>query len=160
MCIEKEVRVDFRLVLQMVPCTTKYDIEKLLQKVYTISKFREFQQEFTAKVYCQVRFAEDFCRLTKYEVRDDIILDGGMKKKNFTICFCRDICKIECSYHLFEFRGIIYRHTISVLIQNDVSLLPDKYALRRWMQDVDRLYTKVPTMYNDLVSTAEQLRYE
>ncbi|KAL2541697.1 Protein FAR1-RELATED SEQUENCE 5 [Abeliophyllum distichum] len=54
--VEKEFQTDFRSFSQMVPCATKYDIEKQFQSVYTITKFRKFQEEFTAKVYCELRY--------------------------------------------------------------------------------------------------------
>lgn len=74
----------------------------------------------------------------KYKVSEDIKSSGGMNKKIFTVCFRRDNCEVECYCHLFEFQGIIYRYVISVLIRNDVALLPKKYVLRRWRRDVSR----------------------
>ncbi|KAL2534404.1 Protein FAR1-RELATED SEQUENCE 5 [Abeliophyllum distichum] len=52
--VEKKFQANFRSFSPMVPCATKYDIEKQFQEVYAISKFREFQEEFTAKVYSEV----------------------------------------------------------------------------------------------------------
>ncbi|XP_022883688.1 protein FAR1-RELATED SEQUENCE 1-like [Olea europaea var. sylvestris] len=144
----------------MVPCATKYDMEKQFQEVYTITKFREFQQEVTEKVYCDVLSAEEFNGVTKYEVHEDIIVEKGKKKKTFTVCYRGDNYGIECNCHLFEFRGIICKHAISVLIRDDVSTLPERYVLRRWRRDVCRPYVQVSTMYDGLVSTADQLRYE
>ncbi|XP_022893920.1 protein FAR1-RELATED SEQUENCE 1-like [Olea europaea var. sylvestris] len=153
--VEKEFVADFRSFSQMVPCAMKYDMEKQFQGVYIITKFREFQQEVTGKVYCDVLSAEEFNGVTKYEVHEDIIVEEGKKKKTFTVCYRGDNC---C--HLFEFRGIICKHAISVLIRNDVSTLPERYVLRRWRRDVCRPYVWVTTMYDGLVSTADQLRYE
>ncbi|XP_022886215.1 protein FAR-RED ELONGATED HYPOCOTYL 3-like [Olea europaea var. sylvestris] len=78
----------------------------------------------------------------------------------FTVCFRRDSCEVECNCHLFEFRGIVCKHAISALVQNDVSLLPKKYVLRQWRRDVSRQYMRVPTTYDGLVCTVEQVRYE
>ncbi|CAA2999022.1 FAR1-RELATED SEQUENCE 5-like [Olea europaea subsp. europaea] len=83
-----------------------------------------------------------------------------MKKKMFTVCFRRDSCEVECNCRLFEFRGIICKHAISVLVRNDVSLLPEKYVMRRWRRDVSKQYMRVPTTYDGLVCTAKQVRYE
>lgn len=58
----------------------KYDMENQFQKVYIISKSREFQQEFIGKVHCEVLYVEDFCGLTKYEACENIIINEGMKK--------------------------------------------------------------------------------
>ncbi|XP_022847052.1 uncharacterized protein LOC111369679 isoform X3 [Olea europaea var. sylvestris] len=46
------------------------------------------------------------------------------------------------------------------LLRKPATLLPEKYVLWRWRKDVTRSYTRVPTTYDGLVSTAEQLRYE
>ncbi|KAL2460132.1 Protein FAR1-RELATED SEQUENCE 5 [Abeliophyllum distichum] len=67
--VEKEFQADFRSFSQMVPYATKYDMEKQFQEVYTISKFREFQEEFTAKVYCELRYDQMCIAFTK--VADD-----------------------------------------------------------------------------------------
>ncbi|OVA20965.1 hypothetical protein BVC80_8837g19 [Macleaya cordata] len=66
----------------MVRCATKYEMKKQFQAVYTISKFKEFQEEFTVKVYCEVVSSQEDYVLSKYEVREDIILNEGVK-----ICF-------------------------------------------------------------------------
>ena len=61
----------------MVPCATKYAIEKQFQDVYTISRFREFQDEFIGKVYCEVVSSNMGCLVAKYYVREDVMLDEG-----------------------------------------------------------------------------------
>ncbi|XP_022868500.1 protein FAR1-RELATED SEQUENCE 5-like [Olea europaea var. sylvestris] len=52
--VEKEFQADFKSYSQMAPCATKYELEKQFQVVYTISKFREVQDEFIGKVYCDL----------------------------------------------------------------------------------------------------------
>ncbi|XP_022868527.1 protein FAR1-RELATED SEQUENCE 5-like [Olea europaea var. sylvestris] len=47
--IEKEFQADFKSFSHMVPCATKYEMEKQFQSVYTIAKFKEFQEQFTGK---------------------------------------------------------------------------------------------------------------
>ncbi|KAL2486712.1 Uncharacterized protein Adt_31468 [Abeliophyllum distichum] len=66
--VEKEFHADFKSYSQMVPCATKYEMEKQFQEIYTIAKFREFQQEFTRKVYCEVISTQEGCFGTDYEV--------------------------------------------------------------------------------------------
>ena len=85
--VEKEFQADFKSFSQMVPCATKYAIEKQFQEVYTISKFREFQEEFTGKVYCEVVSSDMGCPVPMYHVREDVMLDGGVRKKMFTVLF-------------------------------------------------------------------------
>ncbi|KAL2492850.1 Protein FAR1-RELATED SEQUENCE [Abeliophyllum distichum] len=62
--------------------------------------------------------------------------------------------------HLFEFRGILCKHAITVLIRNDIVKLPDTYILRRWRRDVSRAYTRVKINYDGWITNPGQLRYD
>ena len=73
--VEKEFQADFKSFSQMVPCATKYPVEKQFQEAYTISKFREFQEEFIGKVYCEVISFDVGCPVPRYNVREDVMLD-------------------------------------------------------------------------------------
>ena len=140
--VKKEFQADFKSYSQMVACATRYYIEKQFQEVYIISKFKEFQVELTRKVYCDIISTEVGYPGSRYEVQEDIILNERKKKKRFTVMFEREKCHIVCSCHLFEFRWILCRHALSVLIRNDVEFIPDSYILRRWRRDVCRAYTR------------------
>ncbi|XP_022856160.1 protein FAR1-RELATED SEQUENCE 5-like [Olea europaea var. sylvestris] len=158
--VEKEFQADFKSFSQMVPCATRYDMERQFQSVYTIAKFKEFQEQFTGKMYCEVLGLNETYLHTTYDVREDIILNNCMKTKIFKVCFRRNECEFECSCHLFEFRGIICKYAVTVLIRNQVHLVPEKYILRRWRRDVNILYIRVPITYDGWVSTPDQIRYE
>ncbi|XP_022897778.1 protein FAR-RED IMPAIRED RESPONSE 1-like [Olea europaea var. sylvestris] len=51
-------------------------------------------------------------------------------------------------------------HAIAVLIQNDFTVVPDRYILRRWRKDVSRAHTRVSVNYDGLVTTPAQMRYD
>ncbi|CAA3010842.1 FAR1-RELATED SEQUENCE 5-like [Olea europaea subsp. europaea] len=144
----------------MVPCASRYEIEKQFQAVYTISKFKEVQEEFTGKMYCDLVSVSEGLSGATYEVREDVIHEEHSKKKSFFVSVERDKCEITCSCHNFEFRGIICRHMIVVLARNDVKSIPEKYILRRWRRDVSRAHTRVPVNYDGLISTPGQLKYD
>ncbi|XP_022870713.1 protein FAR1-RELATED SEQUENCE 5-like [Olea europaea var. sylvestris] len=82
--VEKEFQADFKSYSQMVPCATTFLMEKQFQAVYTISKFKEVQEEFTRKVYCDVvsENASDYY-WSSYVVREEIIVHEQPKKKSF-----------------------------------------------------------------------------
>ncbi|XP_022899212.1 protein FAR1-RELATED SEQUENCE 2-like [Olea europaea var. sylvestris] len=134
-------------------------MEQQFQSVYTIYKFNEALAEFTGNVYCDLISTSEGPSGTMYEVRQDVMGGGIKRKKTFVVSFDRQNCDIICSYHLFEFRGIICRHAIAVPIRCDVTLLPERYILRRWRKDVSRAHTRVAVNYDGLVSTPKQLRY-
>lgn len=158
--VEKEFQANFKSFSQMVPCATTYEMENQFQAVYTISKFKEVQAEFTGKVYCDLISASEGCFGTTYEVREDVVCVDRRKKKSFFVSFQRDKCEVVCSCHLFEFRGIICRHALAVLIRNDIRILPDTYILRRWRRDVSRPYTRITIKYDGLCNTPGQLNYD
>ncbi|XP_022870525.1 protein FAR1-RELATED SEQUENCE 2-like isoform X2 [Olea europaea var. sylvestris] len=144
----------------MVPCAMQYEMELQFQSVYTIAKFREAQDEFTGKVYCNVISTLERDTLTMYEVREDVMHEGRRRKKTFFVSFERENYDIVCSCHLFEFRGILCRHSITVLIRCDVTSLPKRYKLRRWRRDVSGAHTRVAVNYDGLISSPKQLRYD
>ncbi|XP_022846230.1 protein FAR1-RELATED SEQUENCE 1-like [Olea europaea var. sylvestris] len=158
--VEKEFQADFKSFSQLVPCETQFEMEQQYQSVYTISKFREIQAEFTRKVYCDILSTSEGCSNMTYEVQETIMCEGHWRKKMYIVAYERDKCEIICTCHLFEFRGILCRHTITVLAWNDVTHIPDKYIPWRWRRDVCRAHTKVAVNYDGLVSTPTQLRYE
>ncbi|XP_022846287.1 protein FAR1-RELATED SEQUENCE 1-like [Olea europaea var. sylvestris] len=147
----------------MVPCATKYGMEKQFQVVYAISKFRGFQDEITEKVYCDVISVVDICSEKLYEIEEDVIYEKHVRKKKFAVTFRTENCNVIYSCHLFEFRGILCRHAIlvlMVLMRNGITSLPERYILRRWRWDVNRAHMMVTVNYAGLVRTPSQLRYD
>jgi len=83
--VEKEFQANVKSFSQMVPCASRYPMEKQFQEVYTISKFKEFQDEFTGKMYCEVLSIEEGSFGMRYEVREDVIFDERVKEKKFQL---------------------------------------------------------------------------
>ncbi|GER49990.1 FAR1-related protein, partial [Striga asiatica] len=135
-------------------------MEKHFQSLYTIPKFREVQTEFMGKVYCDLISAVDGHMGTRYEVCEDVMCGDRRKKKIFVAWFNKEIYEVSCSCHLFEFRGILCRHAITVMIRNDVVVVPDRYILRRWRKDINRAHTRVAVSYDGLGVTPAQKRYD
>jgi len=79
--VDKEFQADFRSFSQMVPCITPYEFEKQFQSVYTIAKFREFQEEINKKMYCDLISAHDGCSGTTYHLQEDVVVGGSVKRK-------------------------------------------------------------------------------
>ncbi|XP_022864549.1 protein FAR1-RELATED SEQUENCE 9-like [Olea europaea var. sylvestris] len=142
--VEKEFQADFKSFSQMIPCATQFEMEERFRSAYTISKFREVQEEFTGKVYCNVISTLEGSSETTYNVRETVMYDGRHKRKTFVVSFVRNNCKVVCNYHLFEFRGILCRHAIAVLDWNDITCIPNRYILRRWKRDIRRAHMRVP----------------
>ncbi|XP_052193932.1 protein FAR1-RELATED SEQUENCE 5-like [Diospyros lotus] len=145
--VEKEFQADVKSFSQMVPCASRYPMEKQFQEMYTITKFKKFQDEFTGKMYCEVVSIEEIeegLLGMRYEVREDIIFDEKFKEKKFSVLIDKEKANFVCTCYMFEFKGIICRHIVTVLIRSGIRSLPDKYIFRRWRKDVadDEDHTK------------------
>lgn len=99
-------------------------------------------------MYCDVVSVFDDGMETQYSVSEDKTVNGKIKKIMYYVSFDKDTCQIVCSCHLFEFRGIICKHAVTVLFRNGVGLIHERYILRRWRRDISRLYTRVKVNYS------------
>jgi hypothetical protein len=62
-------------------------------------------------------------------IETDVLPGNCMIDKTFMVCFNNDEFEVKCTCALFELRGIICRHSISVLFTNKVTMLPSRYIL-------------------------------
>ncbi|XP_052172135.1 protein FAR1-RELATED SEQUENCE 1-like [Diospyros lotus] len=95
-----------------------------------------------------------------YKVLEDIIFDERFKETKFSVDIDKKKYNFVCNCHMFEFKGIICKHMVTVLIRDGIISLPDKYILGWWRRDVSRSYTRVKINYNGWISTLSQLRYD
>lgn len=74
---------------------------------------------------------------------------------------------MKCSCQLFEFKGILCRHVISILIFNKVTEVPKNYILDRWRKDVKRGYQNIKrdygceekrSQYNNLIPLVQEVQ--
>ncbi|CAL9013835.1 unnamed protein product [Prunus brigantina] len=104
--------------------TNKYDMPFApFVSVYTIAKFKEFQDKLTGKMNCEVVDTKKDGAFLKYQISEDMIL--------------RTLC----------------RHAIYVLIKHKIDLIAEKYILRKWGKDVTRRHTKIKISNNESNAT-------
>lgn len=82
-----------------------------------------------------------------YEISESY---GQCYKKIFELVFEKVEYEVSCICSKFQFRGILYRHALAVLIRNSVELFSEMYVLSRWRKDVKRSYSKVKVSYSVL----------
>ncbi|CAA0826808.1 Unknown protein [Striga hermonthica] len=131
-------------------CLSNYDIEKQFQSAYTNVKFREFQDELRDKFYCQPFLVKIENSVYEYKVEEDVKVDDIRKDVTFTVHFDECTHEVKCVCRLFEFRGILCRHIMSVLIARRINEVHPRYILHRWRKDLKRRYTLVRIGYNPL----------
>ncbi|GJY02822.1 protein FAR1-related sequence 6 [Tanacetum coccineum] len=96
-----------------------------------------------------------------YHVTNIVERKHGLKKRVvYNVSYDVVGCDIKCSCHLFEFRGIVCRHMVKILIENDVKELPSCYILSRWRKDVKHRYNFVKNCYDDLKSEEQAKQFD
>lgn len=155
--IEKENLADFQSFSTVVPCVTQFQIEKQFQ-VFTHAKFKEFQKELTGKLYCDVFFVNETEGLC--EVLETIFFEDKQKVVRYNVHLKKEDCEICCTCCLFESRGILCKHALSVFIRMQITEVPLKYILPRWRRDLQRSHTRVKVSYDDLSHNPEAQRFQ
>lgn len=166
--VEKEIDADAHSLTSLVPCITPHAMEKQIQNVYTNSKFQEFQREVANGMFCECRFLESQGRIFLYEVKELCYFGENQeipKLVNFKVCFIEEEGEsefdVKCNCRLFEFRGILCKHIVKVLLFERFKFtLPAKYILRRWRKDIKRRHTKTKVTYSNWKDTEQGKRYD
>ncbi|RYR14999.1 hypothetical protein Ahy_B04g071722 [Arachis hypogaea] len=100
---------DFHTV---IPCATKSSIEAQFQDVYTHQKFREVQAQFRGKANCITRLMNSALGYSVYEVGEQV---SSSIFNRFVVTYDSVAAEVKCQCLLFESRGILCRHALSVL---------------------------------------------
>ncbi|XP_015387718.1 protein FAR1-RELATED SEQUENCE 5-like [Citrus sinensis] len=137
---ELEWQADAKCFSKRIPCVSRYEMERQVEEVYTISKFKEFQEELTALMYFDIL---DFVG-SIYKIIESF---GQGRRGIFEVVFEEAECEVNCIGSKFQFRGILCRHALAVLIRDLVELLLERYILSRWRKNVRRCYSKVKVSY-------------
>jgi zinc finger SWIM domain-containing protein 3 len=145
--VEKEFEADFRSYSSTLACVTKSPIERQFQSAYTHAKFLEVQKEFIGKADCNVCIARVEGSICHYNVIEDTMMGDKPKETMFQVTFDRVNCDVKCICNMFEFKGILCRHSLAILSMERVKEIPCKYILNRWMKSMKRRHTYVKTSY-------------
>ncbi|RYR04512.1 hypothetical protein Ahy_B06g084269 [Arachis hypogaea] len=100
---------DFHTV---IPCATKSSIEAQFQDVYTHQKFREVQVQFKGKANCITRLTNSALGYSVYEVGEQV---SSLIFNKFMVTYDSVAADVKYQCLLFESRGILCRHALSVL---------------------------------------------
>ncbi|KAM0871054.1 hypothetical protein ACQ4PT_039624 [Festuca glaucescens] len=167
--VDKENKADSKSFQEVIPCITHYDFERQFQVAYTNAKFQEFQEQLRGKIYCYPAMLNKQGSIYTFRVREDRKIffegeDGQIKEKRFisefTVLFNQGDCNVQCLCRLFEFRGILCSHILSVLALMEMTEVPSKYILQRWRKDFKRKHTFMKCSYDDMLNTPIVQRYD
>ncbi|XP_017405958.2 protein FAR-RED IMPAIRED RESPONSE 1-like [Vigna angularis] len=157
---QKEIEADFSSLNTNIACGSQSPIERQFQVQYTHANFEEVQMEFRSRMNCFIKNTVKDCIFNKYIIKEEYMSDGNCDAKYYVVEFDPVTNDTRCSCLLFEFRGIICRHSLLVLGQEDVQNVPSKYVLRRWSKLVRRKHTLIRASYSQVHQEPKMQRYQ
>lgn len=159
--VEKECLADFNSFNNLIPCRSHFGIEYQFQKVYTNGKFKEFQEEVACIMYCNAAFEKKEGLVSAYSVVESKKIQEAIKYVTFNVQFNEEDFEVQCECHLFEFKGILCRHILSLLkLIRKTESVPSKYVFSHWRKDLKRKHTLVRSSYGDLIANPEAERLD
>jgi hypothetical protein len=159
--VERETQSDFDSFNCTIPCISVFFLEKQFQNVYTNAKFKEVQRQFGKLMKCNNSHLKSEGAVSTYQVIESISLLGNrMINKIFGVFFNEDEFDVKCTYAMFELKGILCRHSISVLLTKQVTMMSPRYILDRWRKDIKRKYTFIKSSYDAFVGNPADQRHD
>ncbi|RYR67383.1 hypothetical protein Ahy_A03g013721 [Arachis hypogaea] len=130
----------------VILCATKSSKEAQFQHVYTHQKFREVQAQFRGKVNCIIRLINFALGYSVYEVGEQVFSSTFNK---FVVTYDSVAAQVKCQCLLFESRGILCRHALSVLSFERVAQVSPRYILERLSKKVKRRHTHIKSSHDE-----------
>ncbi|RYR10898.1 hypothetical protein Ahy_B05g079375 [Arachis hypogaea] len=141
----------------VIPCATKSCIEAQFQDAYTHAKFREVQAQFRGKANCITRLKNSALGYSVYEVGEQV---SSSIFNKFVVTYDSVAAEVKCQCLLFESRGILCRHALSVLSFEQVSQVSPRYILERWSKKVKRRHTHIKSSHNEPLMEPRSKRFD
>ncbi|XP_062164895.1 protein FAR1-RELATED SEQUENCE 5-like [Alnus glutinosa] len=146
--VESEARADFDSFNRTIPCISALQLEKQFQVVYTNAKFKEIHEQFVKMMSCNNALLKSEGAISTFEVVEYVAVGDHLIEKTFLVYFNENELEVKCTCAMFEVKGILCRHSLSVLRTKKVTTLPQRYVLDRWRKDIKREYSKVKSSYD------------
>lgn len=149
----KEAMADLESRQSSFELNTRCNFEAQLSKVYTKEIFKKFQSEVEGMYSCfntgQVNVNGS---IITYIVKERVKVEGNEKGiKSFEVLYETTEMDIRCICSLFNYKGYLCRHALSVLNYNGVEEIPSRYILQRWKRDFkQRLNQYLASGNNDM----------
>ncbi|MBA0720050.1 hypothetical protein Golax_007691 [Gossypium laxum] len=116
--------------------------ELQLAKLYTNNVLRKFEREVEGMYSCFcTRQINGEGEVITYMVREQTEVDGNRREcRDFEVLYNATEMEVLCVCGLFNFKGYLCRHALSVLHQNGIEEIPPQYVVSRWRKDIKRSY--------------------
>ncbi|XP_073287105.1 protein FAR1-RELATED SEQUENCE 7-like [Primulina huaijiensis] len=127
---EEEKKEDFNSFNLQAVLHTKDPIEEQCRRLYSITMFKVFQKELLeCYSYVGIKINVDGA-ISRYLVQKC----GNGDERN-TVAFNTSNLNISCSCKMFEFEGVLCRHSLKVFQIMNTRELPSRYILHRWRKN-------------------------
>ncbi|XP_057424640.1 protein FAR-RED IMPAIRED RESPONSE 1 isoform X1 [Lotus japonicus] len=160
---DEEAIADFDTLHKQPALKSPSPWEKQMSTVYTHAIFKKFQVEVLGVAGCQSRIEVEDGTIAKFTVQD------YEKNEEFLVTWNELSSEVSCFCRLFEYKGFLCRHALSVLQRCGCSSVPSHYIMKRWTKDAKirepmadktrRIQSRVQR-YNDLCKRAVVLSEE
>lgn len=160
---DEEAIADFDTLHKQPALKSPSPWEKQMSTIYTHAIFKKFQIEVLGVAGCQSRIEVGDGSVAKFIVQD------YEKEEEFLVTWNELSAEVSCFCRLFEYKGFLCRHALSVLQRCGCSSVPSRYIMNRWTKDAKirepmagrtrRMQTRVQR-YNDLCKRAIELSEE
>ncbi|RYQ94767.1 hypothetical protein Ahy_B08g089695 [Arachis hypogaea] len=141
----------------LIPCATKSSIEAQFQDAYTHAKFREVQAQFRGKANCITRLKNSALGYSVYDVGEQV---SSSIFNKFVVTYDSVAAEVKCECLLFESRGILCRHALSVLSFEQASQVSPRYILERWSKKVKRRHTHIKSSHDEPLMEPRSKRFD
>ncbi|XP_074305510.1 protein FAR-RED IMPAIRED RESPONSE 1-like [Silene latifolia] len=111
-----------------IPQKAKSNLEVHASEIYSHNIFKDFQTELVA--------ALSDCRFKDVEKIDEtkiyILTDLQMPNKSWNVAYSPYNMEITCSCSMFQRMGLLCRHCLWILHNQDFQKIPEQYIMQRW----------------------------
>ncbi|KAF8403430.1 hypothetical protein HHK36_011534 [Tetracentron sinense] len=114
--------------------------EKQMSTVYTHEIFKKFQREVLEIVACHPKKEEEDETVTMFMVHD------FEANEDFIVEWEEAESKVSCLCRLFEYKGFLCRHAMTILQFSAVSKIPSHYILNRWSNNAKNHNIEAPAL--------------
>lgn len=132
--LEKETYEDLRSSQMRPLMMSGLPVEEQAAKVYTIEIFQKFLDEVRHSFHCSYDILDRNDSVVTYIVSEHV----NETKVDYKVVYDNVEDDIWCLCRLFQFKGILCRHALTVLRQELVLMIPPKYIIHRWCKDCKR----------------------
>jgi zinc finger SWIM domain-containing protein 3 len=138
--LEALADLDSRNSSYMLKSRSYFELQ--LSKLYTNDILRMFEREVEGMYSCfSTRQLNGDGPIFTYIVKEQVEVEGNRREtRDYEVVYNAPEMEILCVCGLFNFKGYLCRHALSLLNQNGMEEIPPQYILSRWRKDITRSY--------------------